>query len=256
MILDKIVAATRLRVENCKKVTSFEEMEALSEKSAAPFIFEKALLTDDIAFICEVKKASPSKGIIAADFPYAKIAQEYQAAGADAVSVLTEPDFFLGGNEYLREIKQKVKIPVLRKDFIIDKYQIYESRIIGADAILLICSILAAKTIKEYIRTADSLGMSCLVEAHDESEVRAAVSAGARIVGVNNRDLRTFKVDLNNSIKLRKLVPKDIIFVSESGLKTASDVKRMRENGVNALLIGEALMQSADKKTEFAKLRG
>jgi len=256
MILDKIVTATKLRVEACKSTAPLEKIKALVPKADHPFVFEKALATNDIAFICEVKKASPSKGIIAGSFPYLQIAKEYQAAGASAISVLTEPDFFLGSNEYLEQIKQAVNIPVLRKDFIIDEYQIYESRMIGADAILLICSILAGDTIKAYIEIADQLGMSCLVEAHDEAEIKSAIGAGARVIGVNNRNLKTFEVDITNSINLRKLVPAEIIFVSESGISTASDIKKLRENGTNAVLIGETLMKSENKKRELDKLRG
>ncbi|MGL5512119.1 MAG: indole-3-glycerol phosphate synthase TrpC, partial [Sporomusa sp.] len=246
----------KLRVEACKSTAPLEKIKALATKSDNPFAFEKALATNDIAFICEVKKASPSKGIIAGSFPYLQIAKDYQAAGASAISVLTEPSFFLGSNEYLEQIKQAVNIPILRKDFIIDEYQIYESRMIGADAILLICSILASNTIKAYIEIADQLGMSCLVEAHDEAEIKSAISVGARVIGVNNRNLKTFEVDITNSINLRKLVPTEIIFVSESGISTASDIKKLRENGTNAVLIGETLMRSENKKRELDKLRG
>lgn len=256
MILDQIVTATKLRVEAGKSAAPLEKIQALAAKSDRPFAFEEALKTNDIAFICEVKKASPSKGIIADSFPYLQIAKDYQTAGASAISVLTEPSFFLGSNEYLAQIKQAVNIPVLRKDFIIDEYQIYEARMIGADAILLICSILGSDTIKAYIEIADQLGMSCLVEAHDEAEIKSAISAGARIIGVNNRNLKTFEVDITNSINLRKLVPPAIIFVSESGIGTAADIKKLRENGTNAVLIGETLMRSENKKRELDKLRG
>jgi indole-3-glycerol phosphate synthase len=225
-----------------------------------PFAFEQALARKQaagaIAFICEVKKASPSKGVIAADFPYIEIARDYQAAGADAISVLTEPDYFQGSNDYLTEIKEQVTIPVLRKDFIIDAIQIYEASLIGADAILLICSILDTDTIREYLEIADALGLSALVEAHDEAEVEQALAAGARVIGVNNRNLKTFEVDLQNSIRLRQLVPPEILFVSESGIRTAEDIAKLRENGTNAVLIGETLMRSGDKKAALDQLRG
>lgn len=258
MILEKIAAAARVRVERIKSVLPLEEIMALLQKADNPFAFERAINKGggDIAFICEVKKASPSKGVIASDFQYVKIAADYEAAGASAVSVLTEPDFFMGSDEYLKEIKAAVNIPVLRKDFIIDEYQIYESAFIGADAILLICSLLDTQTLKRYIEIADGLGLSCLVEAHDTLEVQSALSAGARIIGVNNRDLKTFNVDIENSIRLRKLVPDNIIFVSESGIRDSDDVERLRRNKTNAVLIGETLMKSEDKKLCLDNLRG
>jgi len=218
--------------------------------------FEKALKTDDIAFICEVKKASPSKGIIADDFPYVEIAKEYEAAGAAAISVLTEPAYFKGDGRYLREIAGAVTIPLLRKDFVVDSYMIYEAKVLGASAVLLICSILAQDTLAEYIGVAHSLGLSALVEAHDEDELTMALRAGARVIGVNNRNLKTFEVDANNSIRLRKMTPGGIIFVSESGVRTAEDVELLRQNKVDAVLIGETLMRSDNKKAALAELKG
>ena len=260
MILDRIVASTAKRVAALKETTSLETLKSQATPSKTPFAFEKALAqksaAGEIGFICEVKKASPSKGVIAADFPYVEIARDYQAAGADAISVLTEPDFFQGANAYLTEIKAQVSIPVLRKDFIIDAIQIYEASLIGADAILLICSILDTETIREYLEIADALGLSALVEAHDEAEVQQALAAGARIIGVNNRNLKTFEVDLDNSIRLRQLVPPEILFVSESGIRTAEDIAKLRDNGTNAVLIGETLMRSGDKKAALDQLRG
>lgn len=256
MILDQIVEHTRLRLEILKAHNSLDALKAAAKKfqTYIPFTFENALKTKDIAFICEVKKASPSKGVIAEQFPYVEIAQEYEKAGANAISVLTEPHFFMGRDEYLKEIKKVVNIPVLRKDFIIDPYQIYEAQLIGADAVLLICSLLDTRHLKEYIKVADSLGLSCLVEAHDEVELYSALEAGARIIGVNNRDLKTFEVDINTSAKLRKLVPKDKIFVSESGIKTHEDICLLRHNGTNAVLIGETLMRSGNISAELVKL--
>lgn len=257
MILDKIVEHTKIRLEAAKSVYSLEALKATSAKfqTYARFSFENALKAREISFICEVKKASPSKGIISEHFPYLEIAREYEKAGAAAISVLTEPDFFMGSNEYLREIKKIVRIPILRKDFIIDQYQIYEAHLLGADAILLICSLLNTDTLKEYIKIADSLGLSCLVEAHDEAEVQSALEAGARVIGVNNRNLKTFEVDINTSVQLRKLIPEDRVFVAESGIKTPSDIAFLRQNGTNAVLIGETLMKSQSISSEITKLK-
>lgn len=258
MILDKLAASTRVRVDRLKKEKPLAAVkaEALAIVPEKPFCFEKALKKEDIAFICEVKKASPSKGLIASDFPYVHIAKDYEAAGADAISVLTEPEYFLGRDAYLSAIKKAVNLPVIRKDFTIDPYQIYEARIIGADAVLLICALLDTETLKEYIRIADSLGLTALVEAHDEAEIHSALAAGARVIGVNNRNLKTFEVDLNNSRRLRQLVPETVTFVSESGIKTPEDIAELRKNGTDAVLIGETLMRSSRKAEELAKLRG
>lgn len=259
MILDEIAEKTRERVEQSKKNVSLRDMKEAAEAMDADtgFPFERALReSSDIAFICEVKKASPSKGIIAEDFPYAEIAAEYEKAGAAAVSVLTEPYWFKGSERYLSEIAAEISIPVIRKDFTIDEYMIYEAKCIGASAVLLICALLDTETLQRYIAVADSLGLSCLVEAHDDEEIRSAVDAGARIIGVNNRNLRDFTVDINNSSRWRAMVPDDIIFVSESGIKTAEDIETLRKNGTDAVLIGETLMRSPDKKAELDRLRG
>lgn len=220
------------------------------------FPFREALSGDEISFICEVKRASPSKGLIAPDFPYLDIARDYERAGASAISCLTEPFWFKGRDEYLAEISNAVTIPVLRKDFTVDEYMIYQAKTLGASAVLLICSILSKEQLSEYLGIAHSLGLSALVEAHDEDEVRTALSVGAGIIGVNNRDLRSFTVDINNSARLRKLVPPEILFVSESGIKTAADIEALRSNGTNAVLIGETLMRSPDKKAALDELRG
>jgi indole-3-glycerol phosphate synthase len=258
MILDKIVDQTKIRLKDLKNTAPFDSVKskAIRLEKNNPFAFEKALKAADLAFICEIKKASPSKGLISDKFPYLEIAREYEAAGAGAISVLTEPHFFLGSNEYLSEVKKTVSIPVLRKDFTIDSYQIYEAALIGADAVLLICALLDTDTLKEYIKIADGLGLSCLVEAHDEREVHSALEAGSRIIGVNNRNLKTFDVDITTSVRLRELVPENIIFVSESGIRTAEDISVLRNNGTNAVLIGETLMRSNDIGAELAKLRG
>lgn len=258
MILDQIAEKTRKRIAEAKKAVPLAEIKAKAEALPADtgFPFEKALRAKGISFICEVKKASPSKGIIAEDFPYLSIAKDYEAAGAAAISVLTEPYYFRGSDGYLREIAQSVNIPVLRKDFTVDSYMIYEAKLLGASAVLLICALLNEQTLKEYIGIAHSLGLSALVEAHDQTEIEAALNAGARVIGVNNRNLKDFTVDINNSIRLRSLVPSDIIFISESGIKTAEDIANLRKNGTDAVLIGETLMKSPDKKLMLDSLRG
>ncbi|WP_303787874.1 indole-3-glycerol phosphate synthase TrpC [Ruminococcus flavefaciens] len=256
-ILDKLADHARERVAAAKKKLSLDEVKRLAlELPKGSFEFEKALKKDDIAFICECKKASPSKGIIADDFPYLQIAKDYEAAGADCISVLTEPKWFLGSDEYLREIAENVSIPCIRKDFTVDEYMIYEAKLLGAGAVLLICSILSQQQISEYIGICDSLGISALVEAHDEAELRAAVASGARIIGVNNRNLKDFSVDTSNSRRLRELAPEAVSFVSESGVQSAEDIRLLREAGVNAVLIGETLMRAADKKSKLAELKG
>ncbi len=258
MILDKIVAATEKRVCDAKANLPLSELQQQVERMpiTKAFPFEQALQELDFNFICEVKKASPSKGVIAEDFPYLEIAKEYEMAGAAAISVLTEPEFFLGSPQYLQEIAEAVYIPVLRKDFIIDEYQIYEAKLWGASAILLIAAILDDETMSHFHKLADSLGLSCLVEAHDETEVLRAVNIGARIIGVNNRNLKDFTVDVNNSIRLRKLVDDSVIFVSESGLDMAVDIQRLRDNKIHAALMGESFMRSNDKVAKLAELYG
>ena len=255
-ILDKLAASAKARCEAAKGKFPPEEMRRLAENTPkGDFGFEKALKKPGMSFICECKRASPSKGLIAPEFPYLDIARDYEAAGADCVSVLTEPEWFLGSDRYLEEIAHTVGIPCLRKDFTVDEYMIYEAKLLGASAVLLICSILDAEQLKEYIGVADSLGLSSLVEAHDEREIAAAVGAGARVIGVNNRNLKDFTVDTGNSGKLRSLGPDDIVFVSESGVSDAADVKRLYDAHVDAVLIGEALMRSRDRKAKLAELR-
>lgn len=256
-ILDQLADHARERVTENKKKISLESLK--KQAYALPkgnFAFENALKKSDISFICECKKASPSKGLIAPDFPYLQIVKDYESAGADCISVLTEPKWFLGSDEYLREIATAVSIPCLRKDFTVDEYMIYEAKVLGASAVLLICTILTEEEIKKYIQICDELGISALIEAHDETEVKTAVKAGARIIGVNNRNLKDFSVDTENSRKLRELIPQNIIFVSESGVKNAEDVAKLREIGADAVLIGETLMRATDKKAKFAELRG
>ena len=258
MILDKIVEATKIRVAQEKQVESPEAVKAaaLALPSDTGFPFEAALRQQDFNFICEVKKASPSKGIIAEHFPYLDIAKEYEVAGAAAISVLTEPDFFKGDKKYLQEIASTVKIPVLRKDFIIDEYQIYQAKVWGASAILLICACLEVPTLTKFRKLADSLGLSSLVEAHDEKEVQMAIDCGARIIGVNNRNLKDFTVDVQNSVRLRNLVQDDVIFVSESGLETPEDIQVLRDNNIGVALMGETFMRSPNKVEKLAYLYG
>jgi len=258
LILDRIVEATKIRVAQEKQVESPEAVKAaaLALPSDTGFPFEAALRQQDFNFICEVKKASPSKGIIAEHFPYLDIAKEYEVAGAAAISVLTEPDFFKGDKKYLQEIASTVKIPVLRKDFIIDEYQIYQAKVWGASAILLICACLDVPTLTKFRELADSLGLSSLVEAHDEQEVQMAIDCGARIIGVNNRNLKDFTVDVQNSVRLRNLVQDDVIFVSESGLETPEDIQVLRDNNIGVALMGETFMRSPNKVEKLAYLYG
>lgn len=258
MILDRIVEATKIRVAQEKQVETPEAVKAaaLALPADTGFPFEAALRQQDFNFICEVKKASPSKGIIAEHFPYLDIAKEYEVAGAAAISVLTEPDFFKGDKKYLQEIASTVKIPVLRKDFIIDEYQIYQAKVWGASAILLICACLDVPTLTKFRELADSLGLSSLVEAHDEAEVQMAIDCGARIIGVNNRNLKDFTVDVQNSVRLRNLVEDDVIFVSESGLETPEDIQVLRDNNIGVALMGETFMRSPNKVEKLAYLYG
>lgn len=257
-ILMQLAEASEKRVEEAKKTCSLKEIKqkAFSCRITKDFPFEAALRQDDISFICECKKASPSKGLIAEDFPYLDIAKEYERAGASAISVLTEPQWFLGSGQYLKEIAEKVSIPCLRKDFTVDEYMIYEAKTLRASAVLLICSILDDERLARYLKIAEELGLSALVEAHDEEEISMAINAGARIIGVNNRNLSDFSVDTENSRRLRKLVPEDVIFVAESGIKTAEDVDTLRKAGINAVLIGETLMRAKDKKAKLQELKG
>lgn len=256
-ILDELAQSARERTKEAAKKLPLADLKR--EALALPkgdFPFERALKKPSLSFICECKKASPSKGLIAPDFPYLDIAKEYEAAGADAVSVLTEPTRFLGSDAYLCEIAAAISLPCLRKDFTIDPYMIYEAKLLGASAVLLICSLLDERELTKYIAIAAELGLSSLVEAHDENEVEVALKAGAKIIGVNNRNLKDFSVDTNNSARLRRLIPSDIIFVAESGIKSHDDVKALFEAGADAVLVGETLMRASDKKAMLAELRG
>ena len=258
-ILEEIAAKTRERIqEEKRRIPQADLMEKIyerRERSAGQFRFYKALKKQGMSYICEVKKASPSKGMIASDFPWMQIAREYEAAGASAVSCLTEPYYFLGADRYLKEIAEAIDIPVLRKDFTVDSYMICQAAALGASAVLLICALLDDGQLKEYREMAEEFGMDALVEAHDQEEMERALKSGARIIGVNNRDLRTFQVDVENSIRLRKMAPENVLFVSESGIRTPGDIRKLRENKVDAVLIGETLMRSDDKRLELEELK-
>ena len=259
-ILEEIAARTRERIAKEKSCISVSELEnriqEVNKNAGQKITFFQALQKDGMSYICEVKKASPSKGLIASDFPYLAIAKEYEQAGASAISCLTEPFYFQGADQYLREISAAVQIPVLRKDFTVDEYMIYQAKSLGASAVLLICAILDDGELRAYRQLAKELGLDALVEAHDEYEVDRALNLGAEIVGVNNRDLRTFQVDMNNSIRLRKMAPDNVVFVSESGIRTPEDIRLLYENKVDAVLIGETLMRSLDKKAALESLNG
>ena len=259
-ILEEIAARTRERIAKEKSCISVSELEnriqEVNKNAGKRITFLQALQKDGMSYICEVKKASPSKGLIAPDFPYLAIAKEYEQAGASAISCLTEPFYFQGADQYLREIAATVQIPVLRKDFTVDEYMIYQAKSLGASAVLLICAILDDGELRAYRQLAKELGLDALVEAHDEYEVDRVLNLGAEIVGVNNRDLRTFQVDMNNSICLRKMAPDNVVFVSESGIRTPEDIRLLYENKVDGVLIGETLMRSPDKKAALESLNG
>lgn len=256
-ILTEIAKRTAVRVAEAKERLPLSEIkkQLADQKPDTGFPFEKALQKEGLSFICEVKKASPSKGVIAEEFPYIEIAKNYEAAGAAALSVLTEPYYFQGSDAYLKEIRKQVSLPILRKDFVVDEYMIYEAKLLGADAVLLICAILTDEQLKAYGALAKSLGLSALVETHDEEEIKRAVKSGASIIGVNNRNLKDFTVDVENSVRLRRLVPPQILFVSESGIRTAADTKVLKENGTDAVLVGETLMRSGNVADTLHKLK-
>lgn len=256
-ILDRLAGHARERVAASKSAVPLEELRRqVLSLPKGDFGFEKALRRDGLAFICECKRASPSKGLIAPEYPYLQIALDYEAAGAAAISVLTEPKWFLGSDQYLQEIARTVSLPCLRKDFTVDEYMIYEAKVLGAAAVLLICAILTERQLRAYLHTCDELGLSALVEVHNEVEAETALRAGARIIGVNNRNLKDFSVDPDNSRRLRALIPREVLFVSESGVRSAGDVAVLRELGADGVLIGETLMRAADKKAALADLRG
>ena len=259
-ILETITERTKERIRGEKKQIPINEIRKKAEEKASSdttkFAFEQALRAEGLSFICEAKKASPSKGLIAPDFPYVQIAQDYEAGGAAAISCLTEPFWFQGSDHYLEEIVQKVSIPVLRKDFTCDEYMIYQAKAMGAAAVLLICSCLDEGQLKAYHQLAEELGISALVETHSEEEILTADRIGAKIIGVNNRNLKDFTVDISNSTRLRSLAPENALFVAESGIKTAKDIQVLKDAGVNGVLIGETLMRSPDKAAMLAALNG
>lgn len=254
-ILDTIAAYARIRVENDKVRLPLEVLKEMLEGKGEGNKFYENLKRSGLSFICEIKKASPSKGIISQDFPYREIAKEYEAAGAEAISCLTEPKWFLGSDEIFREVRSIVKTPMLRKEFTVDPYQIYQARLMGANAVLLITSLMDTRTLYNYLELCDSLGLAALVETHDDKEIEEALSAGAHIIGVNNRNLKDFSVDINNSKRLRELVGTKAIFVAESGIKGPEDISQLKLEGVDAVLIGETLMRAEDKGRMLDMLR-
>ena len=239
-ILDELAAHARERVLADSENMSLDILQAMCrEKGRANGArFYDALKKGDLSFICEVKKASPSKGVIARDFPYLDIARDYEAAGADCISCLTEPKWFLGSDDIFREIRAAVSTPMLRKDFTVSDYQLYQSRLMGADCVLLICALLDTKTLAQYLAVCDELGLSALVETHDADEIRSAVAAGAKIIGVNNRNLKDFSVDFSNAARLRDLIPPEAVYVAESGVQSTQGVAALRSIGADAVLIG------------------
>lgn len=257
-ILQTIATKTKERIEKQKALHPLEELKQACTKLPInqDFPFEQALRKEGLSYICECKKASPSKGLIDEDFNYLQIAKEYEKVGARAISVLTEPEFFLGSDQYLQEIAQEVKIPCLRKDFVVDEYMIYQAKLLGAQAILLIVSLLDTQTLKQYLDLTTSLGLSCLVEAHDEVEIKQAIEVGAKIIGVNNRNLRNFQVNVENTLNLRQAIPKEILMVAESGIQNRSDIALLEKAQIDAVLIGETLMKASDRRAKMAELRG
>ena len=257
-ILKTIAEETRERIRKLKEALPMEALKELAcqKRRTDGFLLERALKEPAMTFICECKKASPSKGLISPDFPYLKTALEYEKAGAGAISCLTEPNHFLGKDKYLKEIAEAVRIPVIRKDFTVDPYMIYEAAVLGASAILLIVALLSEEELKEYLHIAEDLGLSCLVETHDEAEIETAKEAGARIIGVNNRNLHDFTVDIHNSIRLRQFIPENILMVAESGIKTRADIEELEEGNINGVLIGETLMRAENKIALLKELKG
>ena len=256
-ILQTIATKTKERIEKQKILYPLEELKQACAQLPInqDFPFEQALRKEGLSYICECKKSSPSKGLIDEDFNYLQIAKEYEKVGARAISVLTEPEFFLGSDQYLQEIAQEVKIPCLRKDFVVDEYMIYQAKLLGAQAILLIVSLLDTQTLKQYLDIANSLGLSCLVEAHDEAEIKQAIDAGAKMIGVNNRNLRNFQVNVENTLNLRRAIPKEILMVAESGIQSRSDITLLEKAQIDAVLIGETLMKASDRQAKMAELR-
>ena len=257
MILDDIAAFTRTRVEALKKAKSLYAVRDEAEGRPVGKDFQAALAAPGLSVIAELKQASPSKGLIAPDFEhiYLDKARQYEEGGAAAISCLTEPKFFLGSDEYLRQVRAAVQLPILRKDFTVDEYQIYEAKCLGADAVLLICSLISQGQLAEYLCQAHELGLSALVEAHDADEVGSALAAGAAIIGVNNRNLKDFSVNPLNSLRLRGQIPAEKLFVAESGIAKASDCAGLKAAGVQAVLVGEALMRSPDPAAMIREMR-
>ncbi|MDO4261839.1 MAG: indole-3-glycerol phosphate synthase TrpC [Eubacteriales bacterium] len=256
MILDELAEYAAFRVAEAKKKIPLEEMRRTAEAlPKGDLRFAEAVGREGLSLICEVKKASPSKGVIDLRFPYMDIAAEYERAGADCISVLTEPKWFLGSDDIFREIRGSVGLPMIRKDFTVDAYQIYEAKAMGADAVLLICALLETERLREYLEICGALGLTALTETHDEAEIESALMAGAGVIGVNNRNLKNFTVDLSNAERLRERIPADVLFVAESGVRGPEDVRALAASGADAVLVGEALMRSPCKEEALARFR-
>ena len=256
-ILEQLAAHARARVEADKERLGPDEMRELAARSGrgSGEAFENALRRPGLSFICEVKRASPSKGLIAPEFPYLDVARDYERAGADAISCLTEPKWFLGTDAIFAEIRAAVDTPMLRKDFTVDEYQLYQAKAMGADAVLLICALLDTPTLERFLGVCGELGLAALTEAHDASEVASAVSAGARLIGVNNRNLRDFSVDFANAARLRDAIPPGCVFVAESGVAGPEDAAALKRIGADAALVGEALMRATDRGALLAAMK-
>jgi indole-3-glycerol phosphate synthase len=253
-MLDRIVAQKREQVEQKKRAAPLTYLQERIARQNPVLDLAPALKGEHIRLIAEVKQASPSRGVLTSNFSPSRLAQTYAEGGAAAISVLTEENYFMGRTEYLAEIKEGVGLPLLRKDFIFDNYQVYESRAYGADALLLIAGILSQGQLNELISLSHSLGLRCLVEVHSESEVEMAVLSETEIIGINNRDLRTFAIDIKTTRRLRPLVPKEKIVVSESGIKSRKDMEKLRKWGVDAVLVGEALITAGDVRAKMNEL--
>lgn len=256
MILEEIVEAQKGEVANLKVIRPLVELKEVLRDTPYPRNFREALSSSDCSIIAEVKRRSPSKGTLREDFDPVKIAAIYEESGAAAISVLTERKFFGGDSSYLLGIKKIVDIPLLRKDFIIDPYQIYETRVIGGDALLLIAGIMKEEQLQDFIHLAESLGLSSLTEVHTREELDKALSAGADIIGINNRDLKNFSTDLKTSLELAPSVPGDKIVVSESGIHTRGDIEILMKAGIHCFLIGETLMRASDMGAKLGELLG
>ncbi|MDW7650799.1 MAG: indole-3-glycerol phosphate synthase TrpC [Bacillota bacterium] len=255
-MLLQIAAKKKQRVIAAKCRLPLEQLKESLTAAGSPGKFRAALTAPGISVIAEIKRASPSKGDFGLRVPITELAGQYEAGGASAISVLTEEDFFLGSQEDLTAVRQTVTLPVLRKDFVIDAYQLYETRALNADAVLLIAGFLPEKQLAGYLEICEELGLAALVETHNQEEIKLALRAGANILGINNRDLRTFRTDINRTVRLAGLIPDDVVLVSESGIHTAEDIKMLTLAGADAVLVGESLVKSADAAAKIREFSG